>query len=89
MMEILEKLSILLYDAQNGKFHAGKEFERDNYKWKLGAKIAYEICVEEEKTHIFIGDFKEEKMSVYGIEVEYDYQNPEKIELWERVGSIE
>ena len=86
MDEIIKKLYMLLYDAQNEKFHAGKEFERDNYKWCLGAKIAYKLYGNAE---IFLSDLGKEKMFVYGIEVEVDFHNSERIELWERVGSID
>ena len=92
MDEIFKKLYMLIYDAQNEKCHAGKEFERDNYKWCLGAKIAYKICGEAEKdmgTCSFVSDLEKEKMFVYGIEVEVDFRNSERIELWERVGSID
>lgn len=81
MDEIIEKLKALYYDAKKGKYNTGKCFECNNYKWVLGAGIAYKAMPH------FLNTI--EKKYILGIEVEIDCIDPDKIELWEKVGQLD
>lgn len=78
MDENIGKLKALYYDALKEKYETGKCFECNKYKWVLGAKVAHEVMSQFLNTT--------EKKYIYGIEIEIDFADPDKIELWEKVG---
>lgn len=58
----------------------GREYKAEDYKWKLGAKVIYDI-----QPHEFTHKTANEKMTMFGIEVEIDYINPNKLQLFEDI----
>lgn len=58
-------------------------FEKTNYKWILGARIFYMLEGVSKRTLLLIN--RDQPSTLFGIVVERDFQNPERIELWENI----
>ena len=57
--------------------------EKTNYKWILGARIIYMLEWMSKRTLLLIN--RDQPSTLFGIVVERDFQNPERIELWENI----
>lgn len=60
----------------------GFPFRKEEYKWILGIKILEELKM---KTCELTVEIPEGPMTLFGIAVEIDHENPNNIQLWEDI----
>lgn len=61
-------------------------YNANEYKWRIGAAAMYELdsFYRADIAHQIILN-REEKPTLYGIEVEIDYENPDNLQLFEDI----
>lgn len=61
-------------------------YNANEYKWKIGAAVMYKLdsFYKAGIAHQIIFN-REEKPTLYGIEVEVDYENPDNLQLFEDI----
>ena len=80
---ILYKLHLIRSMAIDSAKRNKEYFNEDNYKWTLGAAVANDLtfqCAE-------LMRYPTEKMRLFGIPVELDYENVENVQLWRNITS--
>ena len=80
MENIYKQAQYLRWIAEAKAEKENKSFEVDNYKWILGRKIFDQL----KPLDAFRESFYENP-TLMGINILCDYENPEILELWERI----
>jgi hypothetical protein len=77
---MLKDYLFYLYDKANAlKF----SFDKEKYKWILGIDVIHKL-LSLNKEGFYTQDYNQPP-TLFGIVVERDYSNPERIELWENI----
>lgn len=77
---MLKNYLYYLYDKANAlKF----SFDKKIYKWILGIDVIHKL-LSLNKEEFYTQDYNQPS-TLFGIVVEIDYSNPERIELWENI----
>lgn len=81
---IFSKMIDILSEEQINCDRYGYVFNANNYEWRVGRRIAreFELYLLKEG----IAHRKDEKITMYGIDVSIDAVATDKIELWRKVG---
>lgn len=80
---ILYKLHLIRRMAIDSAERNKEYFNEDNYKWTLGAAVANDLTFQ----CTGLMRYPTEKMSLFGIPVELDYENVENVQLWRNITS--
>lgn len=81
---IFSKMMDILLEEQINCDRYGYVFNANNYEWRVGRRIAREFELYLSKTGI--ARRKDEKVVLYGIDVNIDTAATDKVELWRKVG---
>ena len=84
--EIFEHLGVLLLSAQKKASMSHKGFENEDYEWRIGFKVLQKIGEDLRP----VCDYEPYKnfTAIYGIRCRIDYNNPERIELWQNITNV-
>ncbi len=74
MNNTLDYLTALFFTLQKMR---GRDFKHEDYKWKIGAKVLEEARLEP--------PFMMKKPTIFGIELEIDYENPNNVQIFEDI----
>ena len=80
----LEHLRLLYYCAREKDELSRKEFDPDNYKFVLGARVFMSLQKSCDKP-LSLSHTTDTMPVLYGIKVDIDYRRPEAVELWENI----
>ena len=78
----LEHLRLLYYCAREKDELSRKEFDPDNYKFVLGARVFMSLQKSCDKP---LSHTPDTMPVLYVIKVDIDYRRPEAVELWENI----
>lgn len=70
-----------LYLIRCGAIKKDNFFNENNYKWCLGVGVISEI----DDTEYMIHHSRDEKRTLFGIDVDIDYHNDFRMELWKNI----
>lgn len=76
-MSIMNQLYFIRCGAQKNDNY----FNEDNYKWCLGVGVISEIDIAKNIIH----HSQDEKRTLFGIDVDIDYHNDFRMELWKNI----
>lgn len=74
--DTMQYLNAIYYTLRKMKQNS---FRTEDYKWKLGSKIVNEIL----PIHVNVNTT--EKRTLFGIDVEIDFENPDNLQLFEDI----